>query len=69
MMPLGTRTPSIAAALATRRSAMSTPRERMPMKTRSADALVALEDLVRDAGERALHSLRVEHHSLRRPPW
>jgi hypothetical protein len=30
------------------------------------DAFVALEDLVRHAGERTLHSLCVEHHSLRR---
>ena len=38
---------------------MYTPRERMPINARSLGPLVALEDLVRHPGERAVDRLRI----------
>ena len=49
--PTGTATPSTAAIRSAIRSASGTPRDGMPSRTRSSAPLVALEDLVGDAGQ------------------
>ena len=43
------------------RRASGTPRERMPTSATPVDAAVALENLVRDARERAGHAVGIHH--------